>query len=111
MVQRMTKKHIRLYMALFLVSMLISATLVVSHANTQATTDVVYNSLSPDESKDILLSPSNNRAIVFRSTGIFEPYGDGTYIIILPPRQWYKPLLTILPHPDFQLWLFLQSHR
>ena len=49
MVQRMIKKHIRLYMALFLVSMLISATLVVAHANTQATTDVVYNSLSPDE--------------------------------------------------------------
>lgn len=49
MVQRMTKKHIRLYMALFLVSMLISATLVVAHANTQATTDVVYNALSPDE--------------------------------------------------------------
>lgn len=45
----MIKKHIRLYMALFLVSMLISATLVVAHANTQATTDVVYNSLSPDE--------------------------------------------------------------
>lgn len=45
----MTKKHIRLYMALFLVSMLISATLVVAHANTQATTDVVYNALSPDE--------------------------------------------------------------
>lgn len=163
MVQRMTKIHIRLYMALFLVSMLISATLVVAHANTQATTDVVYNALSPDEknhyeinipssveitenggstqitiedgydlesdyqvevtldkstwtehevqlsspsygkksvycfemplqdkdskyvlamdlrnSKDILLSPIDNRAIVFRSTGIFEPYGDGT---------------------------------
>lgn len=159
----MTKKHIHLYMALFLVSMLISATLVVAHANTQATTDVVYNALSPDEknhyeinipssveitenggstqitiedgydlesdyqvevtldkstwaeheeqsgsssyiktsvycfemllrdkdskyvlamdlknSKDVLLSPSNNKAIVFRSTGIYEPCGDGT---------------------------------
>lgn len=45
----MNKKHIRLYTALFLVSMLISATLVVAHADTQATTDVVYNALSPDE--------------------------------------------------------------
>lgn len=159
----MIKKHIRLYAALFLVSMLISATMVVAYANTQATTDVIYKALSPDEknhyeinipssveitenggstqitieegydlesdyqvavaldkstwaehevqlgspsygtksvycfemplqekssnyvlamdlknSKDVLLSPTNNKPVVFRSTGIYEPYGDGT---------------------------------
>lgn len=45
----MTKKHIRLYAALFLVSMLISATLIVAHADSQQSTTITYTSLSPDE--------------------------------------------------------------
>lgn len=60
MVQRMIKKHIRLYMALFLVSMLISATLVVAHADSQQSTTITYTALSPDEKNHYTINiPAN----------------------------------------------------
>lgn len=60
MVQRMTKKHIRLYATLFLVSMLISATLIVAHADSQQSTTITYTSLSPDEKNHYTINiPAN----------------------------------------------------
>ncbi|HIT91085.1 MAG TPA: hypothetical protein IAC41_11810 [Candidatus Merdenecus merdavium] len=45
----MNKKHLRLYIALFLVSMLISATAIMAYAANQQTTTVTYTALSPEE--------------------------------------------------------------
>lgn len=73
----MIKKHIRLYMALFLVSMLISATLVVAHANTQATTDVVYNSLSPDEKNHYEINIPSSVEITENGGSMQITVGDG----------------------------------
>ncbi len=56
----MNKKHIRLYVALFLVSMLISATFIVAHADSQQSTTITYTALSPDEKNHYTINiPAN----------------------------------------------------
>ena len=42
-------KHLKLYIAVFLVSMLFSVTAIIAYADTQQSTTLTYTSLSPEE--------------------------------------------------------------
>lgn len=73
----MNKKHICLFATLFLMSTLISATMVVAFADTQQSTAITYTSLSPEEKNNYTINIPSTLQITGDSTPLNISVEDG----------------------------------